>query len=208
MQNHCKRTNIIVLNIFLGLGIIFLSCSNNPKHQFVLDENVDIKIFCDSINIYPTDILSIPIYFHLDNYSDNDAFISFNNELDTISKKSLIFITTEKDTIPIWYFKRDLGINMFERRSKTFFVGIIDIRELLHSYEHNNKYKKFSAYLKDQIALSEIIYIPDRSKFINNPYNTYDTLISIKGKLNVDIKNTVVLFRPPGNLYEFITKKL
>ena len=211
MKGIYKKNNTIVLNIVLVLIIILSSCSNNQKHQSFLDKDVDVKIACDSINL-SSEVSFFTIYFHLTNYSDNGVFISFNNEEDTCSKKSLVFISSIKDTIPIWYPKINLGINMFEKRSVTFFMGMIERGKFNRNYDKLGKNMGSLEYFNNQLPFSKIIYVPDQTKFIKNLYPTYDTLVSIKGNKDVDIKNIKIIYHgdtwSETDSIEFRSKKL
>lgn len=211
MKVNYQKNNTVVLNIAFGLIIFLSSCHNNQKRQVLLDKSIDVEIVCDSINL-ASEVSFFAIYFHLTNYSDDDVFISFNNEDDTLSKKSLVFITSKKDTIPIWYPKIDLGINMFERRSVTFFIGMIERQKFSRNYDEFGKNIGFLKYFKNQLPSSKIIYLPDQTKFIKNLYHSYDTLIAIKGIIGVDMKNTTVIYqddtRSESNSIEFRAKKL
>ena len=211
MKINYQKYNKPSLNLIFGLIIILSSCQNNQKRQVILDKNIDIKIICDSIDL-SSEVSFFGIFFHIVNYSDNDVFISFNNEDDTLSRKSLVFITSKSDTIPIWYPQIDLGIKKFEKRSITFFMGMIE-RKTFNSYYH--KYGKNIGslnYFNNQLALSKIIYVPDQTKFTKNFYHTIDTLISIKGIMDVDMKNTSIIYRGDtgdgGDSIDFRTKKL
>ena len=209
-DKSAKTNNSLRVNIFFGLIIILSSCFDNEKHQVFIDKTIDINIICDSINL-SSEVSFFTMYFHLMNYSKDNIFISFNNEKDTLSKKSLIFITSKRGTIPIWYPKIDLGINLFQKRTVTFFMGMIEKNKFRRNYENFGKNIGSMEYFKKQLPNSEVIYIPDHSKFINNFYHTNDTILSIKGNLNVEIKDTKVLFLgdtySKSDSFEFKTKK-
>lgn len=211
MKKICKKNSTAVLIMILGLVIVLSSCSNSQKHQIVLDKDIYVNIVCDSINL-SSEVSFFKIYFHLTNYSDNDVFISFNNEDDTLSKKSLIFITSNKDTIPIWYPKIDLGINMFEKRTVTFFMGMIERQKFSRNYDRFGKGIGSLKYFNNQLPFSKIIYVPDQTKFIKNLYPNCDTLVSIKGIIDVDTKNTKIIYQgdtqSESDSIEFRTKKL
>jgi hypothetical protein len=195
------------LSILFRLMIILCSCQNSHTHQIVVEKNLEVNIYCDSINL-ESEVSFLPIYFHLTNYSKNDVFISFNNENDTISKRSLILITPQNDTIPIWYYKINLGINLFEKESVTFFIGEIESNKFVRAYKESGYNQPFKEYFKNQFLLSRIIYIPDQSNFLNNRYSSYDSIFSIKGYINVSIDNLKFIDQHISNPYKFVTKKL
>ncbi len=211
MKRNCPKNSTIQLYIALGLIIVLSSCTNNKKHQAFLDKQVDVTFICDSINLF-SEVSFFNIYFHVINYSYNDIIISFNNEHDTLSKTSLVFISSKKDTIPIWYSKIDLGINMFEKRSETFFIGMIERKKFSMNYDHFGNNMGSIEYFKHQLPFSKIIYVPEQTKFINNVYMNHDTLVSIKGYIDVDMKNTKIIYqgntRSESDKIEFRTRKL
>lgn len=118
----------------------------------------------------------------------------------------MVYITSQNDTLPIWYFKRNLGIHLFEKKSITYFMSMIERNKFGIDYEHFGNNIGFMEYFKKQLLLSKIIYLPDQFKLLDNRYSNYDPILSVKGYINIDISNAKVIYQSHNNPYEFVTK--
>lgn len=184
--NYHVRNKFFLIAIGVLITLIQFGCVNQKKQPFILDKDTDIKIFLDSTNLY-IELTFNTMFFHVENMSNDNILLTFNNEQDTSSRKSLMLITPFQDTIPIWYRIPNQYYYIFPPMTSTFFSGNFERKKIHEKLDHRPKETTGLEYLKEIIAQSRIIYIPDKEKTVVKEEDFYiDTMYYPKNILSAD----------------------
>lgn len=165
-------------------------CINQGGYPVIIQKDINFKILLDSSNLY-SELSFNAMFFHAINLSDENVILTFNNEKDTGSKKSLILITPTKDTMPIWYWNAAQDYYIFPPRSITYFTGMLERKKVIERKFSKNRKKgiDFFDYLEGMVRDSRIIYLHDNNKVMTKINNDLDTIVYPKSILDIEMKN-------------------
>lgn len=193
----CNKFFLIAIGVLISL--IQFECVNQKKQPLILDKDTDIKIFLDSTNLY-IELTFNTMFFHVENMSRDNILLTLDSEKDTSSRKSLLLITPFQDTIPIWYRIPNQYYYIFPPMTSTSFAGNFERKKIFEKLPLRSKGTIGSEYLKEIIAESRIIYLPDKEKVVIKEEDLYlDTIYCPKSILSAEKTNNKFIWH--GDTY-------
>lgn len=206
---------ILKSSTYFIIAFLLISCNGlKTKNIVIVNKNRNnLKIVCDSINML-SELRSFFMYFHIENYSNNDIFVTINGPSHgESSRKSFLYISPDNDTLPIFLEGNNNQIRIIKKKTNAYFTQLIieDYFFAKYNFDQSFHRQSFYNYFNDIIKKSKIIYISDSTfDFKKNLPVGYDTINIIKNTINIDMKNIIINPGPPSpnSLFRFSEKKI